>query len=610
MPIDPSIALAGAPTAYPGFDFGHAVQGANNLVGLQNNKLALQANQQQMQSQNALKQILSQPGALDANGNPTAEAMQRVMSVDPAMGMKLHQNSLVSQEQQLRMSSMKTKEFGEKLDLLNDSYGPVLKRYKDAIAAGKTPEQAAELAQTDLNEVNQRLGEGGMFSETEQRNHPTKFDPIAFQKFFDGSAQIMDWRKSQAAADKDKREDAHETETERHNRAMENRTTPADFEVMNDPNGTLPDGTKGNVPYRIRKDTGEAWTLDNKPYTPSGAQKLSSGGGAAPMKLTDDDRKSLAAQAATGQPLTQIMPGYRQEASVVRQQIRSDAIKKIMADTGMSAEDAGTELANRTIEYQSGKKSSAQLTTMLGGTKQAVGQLSFNIDKVKEDLTKLPASSDMSPLINAVIRGEEKWTGDPAYSQLFYHMSAVAVESARILSGGQASTAQLHQGAMEEAKKWANVNMTPASFDAVAKSMKEEGEARIQTYEEAIKGQRVGGKSSDGGTKTDAGTKTGAGKTESAKTEAKSGPTDMRLLKTDEERHAAYDAVAPGKQFIDPDGKVRTKPADAPAAAQPAAAKGDNAAVIAAARAAIAKGAPRDKVIQRLKDNGISPEGL
>ncbi len=47
---------------------------------------------------------------------------------------------------------------------------------------------------------------------------------------------------------------------------------------------------------------------------------------------------------------------------------------------------------------------------------------------------------------------------------------------------------------MEEAQKWANVNMTPASFDAVAKAMQGEGQNRIQTYEQAIKGQRVGGK--------------------------------------------------------------------------------------------------------------------
>jgi hypothetical protein len=133
---------------------------------------------------------------------------------------------------------------------------------------------------------------------------------------------------------------------------------------------------------------------------------------------------------------------------------------------------------------------------MLGATKQAIGQLKYNIEQTKADMKKL-TSSDLSPILNAIIRKDEEWTGDPNLSSLFYHMSATAMESARILSGGQASIAQLHQGAAEEAQKWANSNMTPRSFDSVADAMLGEGDNRIQTYEQAIKGQRVGGKKED-----------------------------------------------------------------------------------------------------------------
>lgn len=213
----------------------------------------------------------------------------------------------------------------------------------------------------------------------------------------------------------------------------------------------------------------------------------------APVDTTPEQRASYAAQAATGMPLNQILPGYRGNIVAQRQQIHADAVAKIMTENpGMSAADAGTELANRTIEFQSGKKTSGQLTMMLGATRQAVAQLHFNIDKTKEEMAKL-GSSDISPIINAIARGEEKWTGNPAYSSLFYFMHATAVESARVLSGGQASTAQLHQGAMEEASKWANVNMTPASFNAVGDAMKAEGENKLQTYQDALRSQRVGG---------------------------------------------------------------------------------------------------------------------
>lgn len=218
---------------------------------------------------------------------------------------------------------------------------------------------------------------------------------------------------------------------------------------------------------------------------------LTKSDGAAPA--SPEGRESAASQAASGMPLSQVVPGYGKQAVVAREQARVDAIKLIMKNQGMSAEQAGTELANRTIEFQSGKKSSGQLTAMLGATRQAVKQLDYNIEETKKDMAKLKGS-DLSPLINAVIRGEEKWTGDPAYSALFFHMSATAMESARLLSGGQASVAQLHQGAQEEARKWANVNMTPDSFiSGVAPAMLAEGHARIKTYEESLnEGRRAG----------------------------------------------------------------------------------------------------------------------
>src|SRR5207249_2657392 len=137
------------------------------------------------------------------------------------------------------------------------------------------------------------------------------------------------------------------------------------------------------------------------------------------------------------------------------------------------------------------KGSVGQLEKMLGGTRQAVAQLDFNIAAAKNEMKKL-GSTDISPILNAIARGEQRWMGEPAYSSLFYYMSATGQESARILSGGVASVAQLHAGAQEEARKWVNINMTPASFDAVADAMQAEGRARIGTFEQAIAAQRAG----------------------------------------------------------------------------------------------------------------------
>lgn len=215
---------------------------------------------------------------------------------------------------------------------------------------------------------------------------------------------------------------------------------------------------------------------------------------------TPEERESVAAEAATGMPLTQVIPGYGTSAVAARKQARADAIQRIRDETGMSAGEAGVELANRGIEYASGKRSAGQLTTMLGGTRQAVKQLDYNIDKTLEIMKRLP-STDLSPFINAIIRGEEKWTGNPAYSSLYYSMNAVAMESARLLSGGQASIQQLHDGARKEAERWVNNNMTPASFKDIAGTMVEEGHARLVSFDEAIKEGRLGAKPADTATK-------------------------------------------------------------------------------------------------------------
>lgn len=207
---------------------------------------------------------------------------------------------------------------------------------------------------------------------------------------------------------------------------------------------------------------------------------------------TPEAKTSLAAQAATGQPLNQIVMGYGKLAVQARKEAREGAIDKIMVDTGMNASQAGIELAMRGIDFATGKRSDAQLGTIRGATVAAVKQLDYNVDQVLEDFKKLPGT-DLSPIINAIVRGEQNITGDPEYKKLFFHMQAVANESARILSGGQASIAQLAEGARKEAEKWAGVNMTPASFKAVAQAMHEEGQARIRSFDEARGEQRLGG---------------------------------------------------------------------------------------------------------------------
>lgn len=215
--------------------------------------------------------------------------------------------------------------------------------------------------------------------------------------------------------------------------------------------------------------------------------------------LTGEALVSAGSQVKAGARLMDVVPGYGRNVGDRRELVRQEAIAQIRAENpGMSAQDAGQALVNNGIAKVASQRSIGQLETMRGATIQAVKQLDFNVDRVTQAMDKLGGGGikDLSPILTAMARGEQKWTGEPAYAELFYFMHAAAMESARILQGGQASIAQLHQGAADEAKKWADANWTtPKQWkEGVAPAMKDEAKARIQTYDEAIKAQRLGGK--------------------------------------------------------------------------------------------------------------------
>ena len=197
----------------------------------------------------------------------------------------------------------------------------------------------------------------------------------------------------------------------------------------------------------------------------------------------------------TGAPLNQVIPGFGKAAAQERKAARNAAVKAIQdADPTISAVQAGQELARRQVEYIGGKASVQQLDKMLGASEAAVAQLAFNVKKSTEFMDKVSAQTDLSPVLNAIINKEETWTGNPNMAPLFFYMTGVAQEAARIQSGGQASIAQLHQGASEQAQQWLNAGaITPASWKTLSPEILAEGKNRIETFKDAAKAMVPGG---------------------------------------------------------------------------------------------------------------------
>ena len=185
------------------------------------------------------------------------------------------------------------------------------------------------------------------------------------------------------------------------------------------------------------------------------------------------------------------------------------------------------------LSFTGEKASATQLAKMEGATRAALKQLDFNVGKASEYMDKVPAT-DLSPILNAIVRGEEKWTGNPNIAPLFFYMNGVAQEAARLQSGGQASTAQLHEGAAAEARKWLDAGaITPASWKKLAPEILAEGKNRLQNFTEARDEM--------------------TGATPPA---AETPATAPKRITSD----ADYNALPSGATFIAPDGSTRRKP--------------------------------------------------
>lgn len=244
--VNASIPMAGGYGPDMGAAMGQGIGNAQQLIGLRQMR-------QKVESENALRNILGAPGAIDATGQPTSDAMKRVMAVDPAAGMKLQQNSLAAQEHQLRTDVLKTKAFSDKADTINSSYAPILEDYETSLKGGKmTPAQADAAAQEALSKANEGLMQGGFLGPEEAKRLPTKWNPVEMRQRALGYSGYQDWLKQQNA---DRRLDQQSKKDEE-----------TGWQVVTDPGRLDAQGNPTQFTYNPR--THQSKTLDGQPYQP------------------------------------------------------------------------------------------------------------------------------------------------------------------------------------------------------------------------------------------------------------------------------------------------------------------------------------------------------
>jgi hypothetical protein len=217
--------------------------------------------------------------------------------------------------------------------------------------------------------------------------------------------------------------------------------------------------------------------------------------------LDADDRKSIGAQAATGEPLTQVVPGWGKGAVAVRNQARKDAIKLIMKDEGVSAEDAGRELAQRTVDFGAGKTAIGQITKDLAAIRPYKDMLDKNADILVGLAEKIDKSD--STLVNRPIN----WlamnvASDPNVGEFMAQMRIFQTEAARVLNNPRL-VGQLTDSARHELEEVVNGNMPLGMTKQIVNRLKSDGDNRVNAMEKErrqLRGDLVrGGGGSSGG---------------------------------------------------------------------------------------------------------------
>lgn len=254
MPIDASIPLA---AQAPQLDLGAIIGNAYQLRQMK----------QEMTTQNALKAIISEPGAVDdKTGLPTANTLAKITKVAPAEGMKYTSEVGQAQERQAQTEHAQSEAQKDRSQAYRDELSQRLGVYDEDLKSGTIPPDQAERA---LKEgIHDYLWKDASLN-PQQRD--AMWGKVEGMKPAQLRALTLT-AEQREVAEKGERE---QTERERHNRVEEKlgatRAEDNKWQVLSDPTN--------NTQYRYNPTTGEAKTLDGEPYHPTGAAHI--GGGVA-----------------------------------------------------------------------------------------------------------------------------------------------------------------------------------------------------------------------------------------------------------------------------------------------------------------------------------------
>lgn len=468
--LDPNIILSGE----------DPMQQQQRALQLNAMQMRAQEDQRQQRSQMQLRDVFSQPGALDEKtGEPTGQALNKIMRIDPRMGMDIQKSVLAAQKDRVDIASKISKQQQDKLEAIRDvAVGPAVAAYDRAKESGAPEQVASDAGQKAYTEGLTELEKFGKWSDQEKAAFPRKFDPtfhrgraIEIEKTladisdkkrqreleetrvgYEGKrvgleaksvglqgAQVSLAQRRLADEESGKIGGSPEQALMRQYSQENPKATAQDkadfltklksgekpkWEILTDPEHTDAEGkTVPAQQYRYNPMTTEATTLGGQPYSPTGAAKM---GGASSGVISDQAADFIAERVLSGDPDA--------TKNMSRSQANMTKVENLVATKAKDRRIGAGQLSAAIAVVKADRTSLASITKMTDAAVSFEQTASLNFDQALK-LAPAAIPTNWGPWLNKWVENGETFFGNTDVPPYVTAMLTGANEYAKIMSG-------------------------------------------------------------------------------------------------------------------------------------------------------------------------------
>lgn len=475
MPVDPTIASRVAGNVAGGFDIGQIYGEA----------LKLRQFQTELQSQNTLKQLLSQPGAVDPKtGSISPNTLATFTRLYPQQGLQLLDQQSQTEERRAQTAHAQSETQAAETKAAASALSDSLAAYDGELASGNVSQ---DVATQNLKSSLHDWIEAQPWSQQKKDQNwqvlsslsPAQLRSVA-QKFSMGEAQ-------------------REQQGKRTFATMGGQPVQVDEEGnVYDPNS----GQKVPVTAPVEKEPTaldpqaaalrqESVDIQNKRLAL--AEKVAAGGAAA---LSPEDLDFAAELVLDGQPMPNM--GFGAAGAAARGKILHRAAEMASAQGGTAAGGADTAVFRKEA-LRSDTSALTQAEKQRTSIEQNAPTTLKFLDRIDELAKKVSLKYGPNVFNRSLVDFKAKFGSDPDAQALITDMADVAPEQAKIMSGSTGSVAAASDEAARRVDAMINYGMPLSSLEGAIHEIRQGIGWRRQNASEAVNQARAQLKGDTGG---------------------------------------------------------------------------------------------------------------